>query len=71
MKYGVNIDIGYYDQHQQNLNPANTVLDEVWNSFPSMEQSKVRGALGLFLFTGDDVFDTVGSLSGGERGAWR
>ena len=68
VKYGVNIDIGYYDQHQQNLNPANTVLDEVWNSFPSMEQSKVRGALGLFLFTGDDVFDTVGSLSGGERG---
>ena len=48
VKYGVNIDIGYYDQHQQNLNPANTVLDEVWNSFPSMEQSKVRGALGLF-----------------------
>ena len=68
VKYGVNIDIGYYDQHQQNLNPANTVLDEVWNSFPSMEQSKVRGALGLFLFTGDDVFDTIGSLSGGERG---
>ena len=58
VKYGVNIDVGYYDQHQQNLNPANTVLDEVWNSFPSMEQSKVRGALGLFLFTGDDVFDT-------------
>ena len=68
VKYGVNIDVGYYDQHQQNLNPANTVLDEVWNSFPSMEQSKVRGALGLFLFTGDDVFDTIQSLSGGERG---
>lgn len=68
VKYGVNIDVGYYDQHQQNLNPANTVLDEVWNSFPAMEQSRVRGALGLFLFTGDDVFDTIQSLSGGERG---
>lgn len=68
VKYGTNIDVGYYDQHQQNLNPLNTVLDEVWNSFPAMEQSKVRGALGLFLFSGDDVFDTIQSLSGGERG---
>ena len=68
VKYGANIDVGYYDQHQQNLNPSNTVLDEVWNSFPTMEQSKVRGALGLFLFSGDDVYDTVQSLSGGERG---
>ena len=68
VKYGTNIDVGYYDQHQQTLNPHNTVLDEVWNSFPAMEQSKIRGALGLFLFSGDDVFDTVESLSGGERG---
>lgn len=68
VRYGVNADIGYYDQHQQELNPANTVLDEVWNAFPTMEQSKVRGALGLFLFSGDDVFAKIGSLSGGERG---
>ena len=68
VRFGVNVDIGYYDQHQQELNPNNTVLDEVWNAFPSMEQSKVRGALGLFLFSGDDVFSTVSSLSGGERG---
>jgi len=68
VKFGTNIDLGYYDQHQQELNPGNTVLDEVWNSFPTMEQSKVRGALGMFLFSGDDVFDTISSLSGGERG---
>lgn len=68
VKYGTNIDVGYYDQHQQGLSPSNTVLDEVWNAFPAMEQSKVRGALGLFLFSGDDVFDTIQSLSGGERG---
>jgi len=68
VKYGTNIDLGYYDQHQQELNPGNTVLDEVWNSFPTMEQSQVRGALGMFLFSGDDVFDTISSLSGGERG---
>ena len=68
VRFGANIDVGYYDQHQQELNPSNTVLDEVWNSFPAMEQSKIRGALGLFLFSEDDVFDTIGSLSGGERG---
>jgi ATP-binding cassette subfamily F protein 3 len=68
VKFGTNIDLGYYDQHQQELNHGNTVLDEVWNSFPTMDQSKVRGALGMFLFSGDDVFDTISSLSGGERG---
>ncbi len=68
VRFGANVDIGYYDQHQQDLNPANTVLDEVWNAFPTMEQSRVRGALGLFLFSGDDVFEPVSSLSGGERG---
>ena len=68
VRFGTNVDIGYYDQHQQQLNPENTVLDEVWNSFPSMEQSKIRGALGLFLFSGDDVFAKIASLSGGERG---
>jgi ATP-binding cassette subfamily F protein 3 len=68
VRFGTNVDIGYYDQHQQELNPNNAVLDEVWNFFPTMEQSKVRGALGLFLFSGDDVFAKIGSLSGGERG---
>ncbi|MEA4999881.1 MAG: ABC-F family ATP-binding cassette domain-containing protein [Candidatus Limiplasma sp.] len=68
VRFGVNADVGYYDQHQQELNPENTVLDEVWNAFPTLEQSRVRGALGLFLFSGDDVFAKVGSLSGGERG---
>jgi len=65
--FGANTDVGYYDQHQQGLSPYNTVLDEVWNAFPSLEQSRVRGALGLFLFTGDDVFERIETLSGGER----
>ncbi|MCE5342854.1 MAG: ABC-F type ribosomal protection protein [Eubacteriales bacterium] len=68
VRFGTNVDIGYYDQHQQELKPQNTVLEEVWNAFPSMEQSRVRGALGLFLFSGDDVFSNIASLSGGERG---
>lgn len=68
VRFGTNIDIGYYDQHQQNLNPQNTILDEVWNAFPKLEQTRIRSALGLFLFTGDEVFEKIEKLSGGERG---
>ena len=68
IRFGTNIDIGYYDQHQQNLNPQNTILDEVWNAFPKLEQTRIRSALGLFLFTGDEVFEKIEKLSGGERG---
>ena len=68
VRFGTNIDIGYYDQHQQNLNPQNTILDEVWNAFPKLEQTRIRSALGLFLFTGDEVFEKIEMLSGGERG---
>lgn len=68
VRFGTNIDIGYYDQHQQNLNPQNTILDEVWNTFPKLEQTRIRSALGMFLFTGDEVFEKIEKLSGGERG---
>ena len=68
IRYGSNVDLGYYDQHQSSLSPEKTVLDEVWDRFPRMEQSDVRGALGMFLFTGDDVFQPIKTLSGGEKG---
>ena len=68
IRYGSNVDIGYYDQHQSTLHNDKTVLDEVWDRFPQMEQSNVRGALGMFLFTGDDVFKPIHTLSGGEKG---
>ena len=68
IRWGTGVDIGYYDQHQAGLHPDKTVLDEVWDRFPRMEQYEVRGALGLFLFSGDDVFAPVSSLSGGEKG---
>lgn len=67
-RFGTNIDIGYYDQQQRSLHYNGNILDEVWNDFPAMEQTKIRSALGLFLFSGDDVFKTIQSLSGGERG---
>ena len=68
IRLGANVDIGYYDQHQARLHPEKTVLDEVWDEFPRLEQYEVRGALGLFLFTGDEVFMPVETLSGGEKG---
>ncbi len=68
VRWGANVDTGYYDQKQESLHPDKTVLDEVWDAFPRMEQSDVRGALGLFLFTGEDVFMPIHTLSGGEKG---
>lgn len=68
IRYGSNVDIGYYDQHQSTLHADKTALDEIWDRFPQMEQSNVRGALGMFLFTGDDVFKPIHTLSGGEKG---
>ena len=68
IRWGTGVDIGYYDQHQAGLRDQKTVLDEVWERFPRMEQYEVRGALGMFLFTGDEVFAPVSTLSGGERG---
>ena len=68
IRWGAGVDIGYYDQHQAGLHENKTVLDEVWDRFPRMEQYEVRGALGMFLFTGDDVFAPVSTLSGGEKG---
>lgn len=68
IRYGANVDIGYYDQHQQRLHEEKTVLDELWDDFPQMEQARLRGVLGCFLFTGDDVLQPIHTLSGGERG---
>ncbi|MGN0793248.1 MAG: ABC-F family ATP-binding cassette domain-containing protein [Aristaeellaceae bacterium] len=68
IRFGAGVDIGYYDQHQAHLHEHKTVLDEVWDDFHRLDQTEVRGALGLFLFTGDDVLMPVSTLSGGEKG---
>jgi len=64
---GANVEVGYYDQEQSNLSLDKTILDEVWDDFPYLTTSKLRTALGSFLFTGDDVFKTIDKLSGGEK----
>ncbi len=68
IRLGAGVDIGYYDQHQAHLHENKTVLDEVWDDFRRLDQTEVRGALGMFLFTGDDVLMPISTLSGGEKG---
>lgn len=64
---GYNVKIGYYDQENQDLHPNNTVIDELWNAYPTMIETTVRNALALFLFRGDDISKKVSVLSGGEK----
>lgn len=64
---GTNVNVGYYDQEQSNLDLSKTILDEVWDEFPNMTTTKLRSVLASFLFTGDDVFKEISKLSGGEK----
>ncbi|MBQ8973282.1 MAG: ABC-F family ATP-binding cassette domain-containing protein [Clostridia bacterium] len=66
--FGSNVDLGYYDQLQSSLHPQKDVLNELWDDFPRLEIDRVRGVLALFLLTGDDVYQPISTLSGGERG---
>jgi ATP-binding cassette, subfamily F, member 3 len=66
-KWGTQVEMDYYDQEQQELNPDLSVIDELWNDHPRLDQTTIRSALGQFLFYGDHVFKKVSSLSGGEK----
>jgi ATP-binding cassette subfamily F protein 3 len=65
--FGAQVDLGYFDQMQNNLDLSKTALDEVWDTFPNMTETQVRTALGSFLFKGDQVFKPLSKMSGGER----
>ncbi len=64
---GYNVEIGYYDQENQNLDESKTVIDELWDAYPTLPEQKIRSTLAWFNFFGEDVFKTVRMLSGGER----
>ena len=64
---GYNVEIGYYDQENQNLDDSKTVIDELWDAYPTLPEQKIRSTLAWFNFFGEDVFKTVKMLSGGER----
>lgn len=67
IRYGTNVQIGYYDQEQAKLNSNKTVLQELWDEWPLMNEKDIRTVLGRFLFSGDDVGKPVNALSGGEK----
>ncbi len=62
-----NVKIGYFDQNIDKLSTNKTVLNEVRDMYPFMNETDVRSALAMFLFRGEDVFKSVSELSGGER----
>lgn len=68
VKLGSNVVIGYYDQEQSDLNLNKTIFDEISDAYPELTITQIRNVLAAFVFTGDDVFKTIGSLSGGEKG---
>lgn len=68
IKLGSKVKIGYYDQEHHVLNMDKTLFDELQDTYPNMDNTKIRNILAAFLFTGDDVFKRIRDLSGGERG---
>ena len=64
---GINLRIGYFDQHLAQYVSDKTVLDDYWDAFPTLTQTEIRSDLGAFLFRGEDVFKKVSVLSGGEK----
>lgn len=65
---GTNVEIGYYDQEHHVLHMDKTLFEEISDAYPSLTNTKIRNVLAAFLFTGDDVFKKISTLSGGERG---
>ena len=66
-KLGAGVKIGYYAQNTNELNDNNTVIDELYDAYPHMDRSSLRGALGVFMFKNDDIDKRIGTLSGGEK----
>ncbi|MDF2802907.1 MAG: transporter related [Anaerocolumna sp.] len=68
IRLGAKVKIGYYDQEHQVLNPEKTLFDELQDTYPNLDNTKIRTTLAAFLFTNDDVFKRIKDISGGERG---
>ena len=67
---GSGVEVGYFDQQAavaESMYPDKTVLQDFWDMYPTLKEVEARNALGSFLFTGEEVFKTLGQLSGGEK----
>lgn len=67
-KLGSNVIIGYYDQEHATLEGGHTIMEEIEHAFPELKNGEIRNVLAAFLFTGEDVFKPINTLSGGEKG---
>ena len=67
-RLGSNVMIGYYDQEHSTLDTSHTIMEEIQSAFPELKNGEIRNVLAAFLFTGEDVFKPISTLSGGERG---
>ncbi len=67
VRNGSKIQVGYYDQHRDELDPGRSLQEEIWAVTPDAQAGEIRSVLGAFLFSGDDVERRIGSLSGGEK----
>lgn len=65
---GSKVHIGYYDQEHHVLHNEKTIFEEISDDFPKLTNTEIRNLLAAFLFTGDDVFNPIQALSGGEKG---
>lgn len=65
---GAKVQIGYYDQEHHVLHAEKTIFQEISDTYPTLTETEIRNMLAAFLFTGDDVFKEISTLSGGERG---
>ena len=65
---GTKVQIGYYDQEHHVLHSDKTIFQEISDAYPTLTETEIRNMLAAFLFTGEDVFKEISSLSGGERG---
>ena len=65
---GAKVKIGYYDQEHHVLHDDKTIFDEISDAYPSLNNTQIRNTLAAFQFTGDEVFQEIRSLSGGEKG---
>ena len=68
IELGSKVQIGYYDQEQHVLDDSKTIFDEISDAYPKLTNTRIRNVLAAFLFTGEDVFQVIGTLSGGEKG---
>lgn len=68
IRLGTNVAIGYYDQEHHVLHMDKTLFEEISDDYPTLTNTEIRNTLAAFLFTGEDVFKQIKSLSGGERG---